>query len=244
MTAADYYRVKHTRRFVAGATTVDSLPTRFSDSLGLLYSVREIYLNEVYRFESETVEPRIVDVGANIGLSIRYFKRLYPRAKILGYEPDPDIFAMLQSNVGNLCDVELRNAAAWTENTTLKFYREGSLAGSSEVDCTGRGYEIEVLAERLKDELRKAPVDFLKMDIEGAESTLLFDIEDDLDQVKLLFFEYHSSPDRPQRLGELLELVRRKGFRFQINGLVAPKLPFVQRVKRGFDLQLNVYCFR
>ena len=42
----------------------------------------------------------------------------------------------------------------------------------------------------------------------------------------------------------MLDLVRRAGFRYVINGAHGPRLPFVERVPHGFDLQLNVSCFR
>jgi len=59
-----------------------------------------------------------------------------------------------------------------------------------------------------------------------------------------LFFEYHSQPNTEQLLGTMLDLVKAAGFRYVINGTHAPNHPFVDRVTRGFDLQLNVSCFR
>lgn len=218
--------------------------TRFSDHAGLFHSIREIFHDEVYKFNARTEHPHIIDAGSNIGLSVRYFKTLYPKATILAYEPDPAIFAMLKDNVGSLPGVEVRQAAAWTQDTTLTFYSEGSLAGSAEMDFLGTRNAITVPAERLADQLARQPVDFLKLDIEGAENSVLFDIEDALPQVDHLFFEYHSTPGKPQQLGDLLNLVSRAGYRYAINGTHAANHPFVETVSHGFDLQLNVSCFR
>lgn len=244
VTARDYRRVRRAAPFAAGEAAVLGRPIRYSDPDGLLHSVREVFQEEVYRFSARSASPRIVDAGANIGLSVLYFKTLYPNAAVVAYEPDADIFAMLRSNVGDLPGVELRQAAAWKEDTVLTFFREGSLAGSTEIDFLGRAQPIEVRAERLRDELRRAPVDFLKLDIEGAENAVLFDVADELDGVDHLFFEYHSTPGKPQLLGDLLKLVADKGFRYSINGAHGARLPFVDEPGHGFDLQLNVFCFR
>ncbi|SHL96074.1 FkbM family methyltransferase [Chitinophaga sp. CF418] len=52
-----------------------------------------------YRFKADTDAPYIIDCGANIGLSILYFKWLYPKAKVLAFEPDGDNLVILQKNV-------------------------------------------------------------------------------------------------------------------------------------------------
>ena len=169
---------------------------------------------------------------------------MYPKATVVAYEPDAAIFSMLQRNTAALTNVELHQAAAWTEDTELTFYSEGSLAGSVDVDFLGTANATTIKAERLRTQIEKRPVDFLKVDIEGAENAVLFDIEDQLDTVDHLFFEYHSNPEKPQLLGDLLNLVTRNGYRYSINGTHGARLPFVERIDTGFDLQLNVFCFR
>jgi FkbM family methyltransferase len=246
MNAADYWRVKRYPSFKHGIGKIYGQPIQFSDKVGFLYSVNEIYLQEVYKFCTDKIDPLIIDAGANIGLSLIYFKRLYPQARIIAYEPDNSIFKLLESNVANLAlsNVELHNSAAWVENTNVAFFSEGSLAGSTEVDFLGIGKESNVRAERLKDVLYNQRVASLKLDIDGGANKVLFDIVDCLENVDHLFFEYHSQPNTEQKLGTMLDLVKSAGFRYVINGTHAPNHPFVDRVTRGFDLQLNVSCFR
>lgn len=243
ITYPDWRRVKGLAAAAPGTAAVAGHPVAFSAREGFVHSVREIFLDDVYKFRAKTATPYIVDAGANIGLSVLYFKRLYPQATVVAYEPDVAIFALLERNLGGMPGVELHRAAAWVEDTELTFYSEGSLAGSSEMDFAGQGVAVTVKAERLRDALDR-PVDFLKIDIEGAENKVLFDIEPQLGNVDHLFFEYHSVPGQPQLLGELLDLVKRAGYRYIINGPHGPRLPFVERVPYGFDLQLNVSCFR
>ena len=244
MSRADYRQVKGLALHDSGTTTLLGQPFAFSDAEGFLHSLREIFIDRVYAFNARNDRPHIIDAGANMGLSVLYFKSLYPDATIVAYEPDRAIFELLTRNVAHCRGVDLRNAAAWVEDTQLSFFSEGALAGSSEMDFTGRGRAITVPAERLKTELAKRPVDFLKLDIEGAENHVLFDIVDELANVDHLFFEYHSVPGQPQQLGDLLNLVSAAGFRYTINGPVGARLPFVETVSHGFDLQLNIFCVR
>ena len=246
MTAAEYWRVKQIPTFTDAKGQLFGQDVMFSDTTGFLHSIREIFSDEIYHFRAKRSSPYIVDAGANIGLSIIYFKRLYPDSRILAYEPDPHIFTLLEHNVSQLGyeDVTLKRSAAWVEDTELVFYSEGSLAGSAAVDFLEKSDTSVVKAERLKDVLSKEPVDFLKIDIEGSENEVLFDIEPELANVDHLFFEYHSIPAKSQKLGDMLNLVQRAGFRYVINGPHGPRLPFVDRCTRGFDLQLNVSCFR
>jgi FkbM family methyltransferase len=179
-------------------------------------------------------------------LSVIYFKRRYPKSRIVAYEPDPQMYRLLERNVRSrgYGDVDLRRAAAWTEETELTFYSEGSLAGSTELDFANRGNTSIVPAQRLKDVLSDRKVDFLKIDIEGAENEVMFDIAPELANVQHLFFEYHSVPGKTQRLGEMLSIVTQAGFRYMINAPYGLPLPFMDQSTTGFDLQLNISCYR
>jgi predicted O-methyltransferase YrrM len=53
---------------------------------------------KIYRFNSLITKPLILDCGANVGVSVLYFKRLYPDAEIIAFEPDEDVFAILKQN--------------------------------------------------------------------------------------------------------------------------------------------------
>ena len=74
---------------------------------------KEIFVNEEYRFESKEESPYIIDCGSHIGLSILYFKYLYSKAKILGFEPNFENYKILQKNIkrNNLTGVKVINTA-------------------------------------------------------------------------------------------------------------------------------------
>lgn len=244
---AAFAQVRTLKRFTDGQTQLFGHPFRFPDNRGFLHSLEEIFTEEVYKFRAATPAPLIIDAGANIGLSVAYFKRLYPGATIIAFEPDPSIFQILHQNINalGLQQVEARNAAAWIADTELEFFSEGSLAGSTETAFIDGARKYTVKAERLKNYLAGKPVDFLKIDIEGAENTVVPDLEPELNNVQHLFLEYHSLPGKEQMLGELLNVVKRAGFRYTIKSAAAPaRYPFTDRIRTGFDLQLNIFCYR
>ncbi|NJM78804.1 MAG: FkbM family methyltransferase [Flavobacterium sp.] len=78
----------------------------------------------------------MLDIGANIGLSILFFKELYPKAELIAFEADPKIFGYLENNVhGNgYEDVTLINKAVWYENTTLNFAPDGADGGQISIN--------------------------------------------------------------------------------------------------------------
>src|SRR4029077_14038607 len=130
---------------------------------------QEIFLNRVYEFTSSNDRPFIIDGGANIGLATLFFKKNYPNSIITAFEADPIIFKTLEWNINSrgLKDVEVINAALWNLDTSLPFLSEGSASGH--VAVPGEfGNLVPVTAVRLKAWLQSR-IDFLKLDIEGAE---------------------------------------------------------------------------
>lgn len=218
----------------------------FSHGPSLLHSLEEIFGDDIYLFDSENDAPYIIDCGANIGVSVLYFQRKYPKAKILAFEPDEDIFKILEKNINTFGHptTEIRKEAVWIKDEDLQFYSEGGLAGSFVTDFAKKNQIITVKAVDLKKYLEQ-PVDFLKIDIEGAENTLIFDIADSLKNVKNLFLEYHGILDEEQNLGEILNLLKSKGFEYYIR--VAGETiihPFCNEKPKSFNQQLNIFCYR
>lgn len=219
---------------------------QFTDGLGFLGNIKELFKEECYFFETSNPNPFIIDCGAYIGLSVYYFKYRFPGAKIVAFEADPDTYAVFRKNMADhqIQQVEAHNLAVWNTETELVFYSGNSMSGSVLLDAGNKGTPIKVKTARLRDYLTQ-PVDFLKLDIEGAEVEVLRDIQDKLGQVERIFFEYHSVVGQPQALGELLSILTNAGFRYYIQEAKNyTKRPFTGLAKEGFDLQLNIFAMR
>ena len=215
----------------------------FGSRVEFLHSIHEIFIDEIYRQNFDKVNPYIIDCGANIGLSIIYMKKLYPNSEIIGFEPDDTNYTYLEKNVKSfgLSNLKIFKEAIWTDNTYLDFRSEGSLASRI---GDGEGKIIRVKTKRLHDLLDR-PVDFLKIDIEGAEFKVLMDIRDRLHLVNHIFLEYHGTFDQNTELNEILHVLTENGFRFYIKQAMDKyPIPFIRQNAEGFDVQLNIFCFR
>jgi hypothetical protein len=101
-----------------------------------------------------------------------------------------------------------------------------------------------VRAIRLRD-LMDERIDFLKIDIEGAEYDVLGDCADKLENVENLFVEYHVRSSEEQHLDEILSWIRRAGFRYYINAAADNQAhPFVSKGGEVYEMQLNISCYR
>lgn len=238
-------RLRRTPRYARTHTHLLGARLDLVDAASFLALYDELIEGQIYRFETTKRAPFIIDGGANIGVSSIFFKSLYPKSRILAFEPDPEVFKVLKANCESfgLHDVELVPKALWTCDTTLQFKQEHSDAGR--VSRTGdAGDLISVDACRLKDYLR-TDVDLLKLDIEGAETTVLADCASVLSNVERLFVEYHSFANSPQTLHELTAILTDAGFRIHMQCPMFSPQPFVKRdVYLGMDFQANIFAFR
>jgi len=218
--------------------------TLFYNGPEYLHGIKEIFIEEVYKQQLPD-NATVIDCGANIGLSIIYIKHLYPSAKIIAFEPDNKNFELLTKNVQshNLTNVELRKEAVWVEDTMVNFHEEGNM-GSKIEPGNQPGYSL-VTAKKLKSFLQKS-IDFLKLDIEGAEYEVLKDISEELRNVKNLFVEYHGQFEQGNELIEIFQIIRNAGFSFYIKEATSVyNNPFVARKTiNQYDVQLNIFCFR
>ena len=238
------YRLAQIPRYVETQTNLPGSPFRIPDAASFMASWEEIFDREIYKIKSTTTRPRILDCGANVGVSSLYFRKQFPSARITAFEPDPKIFAYLRDNLAQagFTDVDLVEKGVWKSQGILRFHSEGADAGR--INNNSQAAFIEIHTVRLLDYLHE-DVDLLKIDIEGAEDEVLADIAPCLSRVKNIFIEYHSFEGRPQTLGRLIQTLTEAGFRLQIHHLNASPKPFLEVSSHlGMDMQLNIFGYR
>lgn len=230
-------------------TEIDFLNKRITipDIASFRFMKDEIFGKQIYKFSCESNNPYIIDCGANIGLSVIYFKQLFPEAIVTAFEPDSKIFNILKHNVNEvfeLKDVKLIDKACSDKEGSISFYSEGADGGRFASNTDTKSI-IEVRTIRLKNYLQQK-VDFLKIDIEGAETDVILDCENELKNVDKIFVEYHSFIGKEQHLPEILRVLKNSSFRLHISspGLTSSQ-PFIKlNTYGGMDNQLNIYGFR
>jgi FkbM family methyltransferase len=121
-------------------------------------------------------KPLIIDGGANIGLAVRWFERLFPEAQFVAVEPDDSNFDLLEKNTAHIRDrVLCLKGGLWDKSARLTIINPAEGASAYRVeeapvtDTTGlRAYTIpEICAMAGK------PAPFVvKLDIEGSQKSL------------------------------------------------------------------------
>lgn len=220
---------------------------RIADTASFLSMYEEIFVRQIYAFDWPEDEAGVIlDLGANIGLSVLFFARSYPQAQIEAYEADPAIFEILRWNVehAGTSSVVLYNQAVWKENSVLQFRQEGADAGSVVRKESGG---ICVKARDICDILRRHErVAFLKMDIEGSEREVLARAQQELLRVDRIFVEYHGAADETPWLSEVLGILEDSDFRIALH---ADNMAALQPLKEiqgmgSYELQVNIFGIR
>lgn len=240
------FKISNTKCRKIGSTSLLGGNLFFIDSNTFVSMYNEIFKKEIYKFKTFSSAPYIIDGGANIGLATIYFKKTYPNSHIVSFEPDKTISKIFKKNIDSLKldRVDIIEKGLWNKDGKLTFYSEGTDSGRiQEEKIYGKTIEIEVTS--LRPYLNK-PVDFLKLDIEGAETLVLEDCKDLLFNIKNLFIEYHSFEKKDQTLNILLEIIRSAGFRYYLETVgVTSTNPFVKiNSYLDMDLQINIYAYR
>jgi FkbM family methyltransferase len=141
------------------------------------FSIFEIEL--VYRILSQIEQPFMIDIGAHVGV-FTLLTALVPGMRCEAFEPNPDVFNGLRKNLelNNISDrVALHQCALGDRQgrATLSVPQQLRAAGLATLGKPSRGKEcdeVEVDVIRL-DSLEWPKVDFIKIDVEGAELDVL-----------------------------------------------------------------------
>ena len=139
----------------------------------------------------------VIDLGGNAGLASVWFLNVFPRARVVTIEANPDNYPSLEANLHPYGDrATVVKGGVWWRRTALALVRrqnEGdahvreAVSGDNPADLM-EGWDIPALME-LAGFTR---IDLLKIDIEGAEVDLLLkDAERWLPQVRNLSIELH-----------------------------------------------------
>jgi FkbM family methyltransferase len=198
----------------------------FSDATSLAPQWHDIFVRESLAFNSRCRAPRILDCGANLGLASLYFKRRDSEARITAFEPDPVIAPLLRMNLAQNGggDIEVVEAAVWSTRDRLSFFSDHADAGALAATETPHGARertpTTVDSVRLREWLVREEIDLLKLDIEGAELTVLQDVESALGSVAAIHLEVHDLNPARRLLPECASILDRAGFVTALGGVL------------------------
>jgi FkbM family methyltransferase len=144
--------------------------------------LKEIFVTDVYGFARPaltSIQPRIttvLDLGANIGLTVRLWARLFPGSTIVAVEPDAANFELCLVNAARIDATVhgLRCFAGATSGVAALDRSLGAWAYRMADGAPGRGdTPVRTLPEIMNlAGLGDSPIDLLKCDVEGAEAEI------------------------------------------------------------------------
>lgn len=164
----------------------------------------------------------ILDLGANIGITMAHMATLFPLARIVGVELDAANAALCAENVSAWRDrCEVIQAAVWVDDGTVNYERDEGQEQSYRVENANAGDQaskpastaahasapaisLSTLIERCGAEW----IDYVKMDIEGAESRVLKENTEWVARVRSIKVEVH----QPYSVKECTADLERLGF--------------------------------
>ncbi|HTB92857.1 MAG TPA: FkbM family methyltransferase [Candidatus Sulfotelmatobacter sp.] len=205
---------------------------KYLDHAPFWEAYHEIFMRQIYFFRAETDTPFIVDCGANVGVASLYFKTLYPRCTIEAFEPDPLTFSVLKENISfnSPAGINLHQGALWDSEGEVDFYT-GSIPGSLGMSAfrerlAGDETKVSVPAVCLSRFLEGKNIDFLKLDVEGAEGRVLCDLEQTktLGRIRQMVIDYHHPGNgTPYQLGQLLTSLEERDFACEVYAYLRPQ---------------------
>jgi len=118
-----------------------------------------------------------VDVGAHIGYFTLIAARLVgPHGHVYSFEPNPRSFNILQKNIkaNNLENVTAINKAVTNKTSSTYLYLNMQNTGDTRITNPNRETnKVKVKTTTLNKELKNKSIDFIKIDVQGAEPLVL-----------------------------------------------------------------------
>lgn len=155
----------------------------------------EVFMDHAYPLDRTLPKDiSIVDLGAHIGLFGVYVKSKLPLISYVGLEPEKENYSLLLYNTQSFSNFTCINKAIWRDNLGVGLM-DNPIRYNIE---TSNDYPINVKSttiETLLAEINNGPIG-IKIDIEGAESVLFEGSVKWLDNVVVLWIEWHEGVDR------------------------------------------------
>lgn len=161
--------------------------------------MKQVLIEKHYDFPVTLKPKRIIDAGANIGLSAVYFANRFPDAQIVAIEPEKSNFDILQKNIAAYPNIKPMFAALWPIDDEIQLLDPGTgnhgfqTSSSSKYPETRGQLTKAVCVGTILKERGWDSVDLLKVDIEGSEKELFESCDSWIGSVQIIMAELHDN---------------------------------------------------
>lgn len=190
----------------------DGITLTYRLNKGDIWSLREVWLFECYKFPANIHPEWVLDLGANIGMTSVWLASRYSVKKVIAVEPAKSNEALTRQNLmQNQVSAIVIAAAIGSRDGSVVFV-EHPASNFGQVDYSESGstpmISMNTLMERYCNGRK---IDLLKLDIEGGEEELLGSNLEWLERVDAIIAEFHPGcVDYPGLVMKLQE----RGFRY------------------------------
>lgn len=158
-------------------------------------TLRQVFMNIRYEMDLPFQPKTILDGGANVGYASVFFAQKYPEAEILAVEPDSSNFLQIEKNTKHYQNIKALKSAIWGVSTHLKIsnpnFEKWAFVVEEAKSDDAESFQAYSITDLMKS-MQWNSIDFLKLDIEGAEASVFKnDFESWLPNVKVLVIELH-----------------------------------------------------
>lgn len=177
----------------------------FPNSINVAVQTEEIFSGRTYPIPEFLIGhiAAVFDIGANIGTATVYLALHFTDVPIFAFEPQTLAFELLERNVEGLTNVTAIHSALLDRDGRFPMAWGGAAGEASSIknSIMTVSNSIEwVEARKARTEIERLaqgrrPL-ALKIDTEGCEVDILGDLGSILDDVAVVFAEYHSEDDR------------------------------------------------
>lgn len=172
--------------------------------------VREVFFEDEYRILKKidlgAENPKIVDLGSNIGgFAISAFNR-WPGASVISVEAAQDTFEVLKKNreINQELDWHVVHAGVWSSDGELVLDRKDISIGHRVSDSEDGERIPSMTLDTILNNQGWNGVDLMKMDIEGAEEVVIPVIANLLKETSVLIIEVHTDRIDPANVYSVL----------------------------------------
>jgi FkbM family methyltransferase len=146
-----------------------------------MYASMTIHEEDIRKHFNPKKGDTVIDIGAAFGLyTITSSKQVGPNGKVIAIEAHPDSFEMLNRNIklNGLTNITTLNYAVYSRKTKVKIYGNYTIMSERIREKKVKEKFVEVNADTLDNMLqqngiRQEQVNWIKIDVEGAEYEVL-----------------------------------------------------------------------
>ena len=184
-----------------------------------LMALTNVWMIDEYNIQDYNINENdtIIDIGSHIGSFSLLASQFCNKGKIFSYEPMPDNFACLQSNLelNKIDNIFSFNLAVSSDSSQLDMFFNDDQSGHSAFSKNNKKITIESISlKQIFDDNNIESCKLLKLDCEGSEYQIIDALPlNYFNRIENLVMEYHFADSKPELVQKLITKIKNAGFK-------------------------------